>query len=279
MSSKIDPMSDEAGVTVKHAGDQGGGQDMQINILTYHSISHAPGPTSIPPETFAGHIDALAACGYQAVPLSTFAAWRAGETALAPRTVVITFDDGFADFAEQAFPKLRERNWAATVFLPSGKLGGVEDWAGAEISPPRPLLRWEQVVEMARQGIEFGSHSVNHPDLTTLSLHELRRELQESRDAIAERLDQPPISFAPPYGRTNRVVRGEIGEVYGVSVGTRLQRATARSDRYDLPRIEMHYFRDLRRWRAFLEGRGEGYFACRRALRGVREFVSQGWGR
>jgi hypothetical protein len=58
-----------------------------------------------------------------------------------------------------------------------------------------------------------------------------------------------------------------------VSLGTTLQRATRRSDRFDLPRIEMHYFRDPLRWQRFLEGRGEWYFAARRALRGVKRLA------
>lgn len=253
--------------------------DARVNILMYHSISHAPGPTSIAPETFRGQMDILAACGYHPISLSAFASWHAGDAELSPRSVVITFDDGFADFAEHAFPKLQARNWTATVFLPSGKIGQSEDWDGSNSSTPRRLLSWGQVADLAKEDIEFGGHSVTHRDLTKLSSEMLRHELRHCRDQIEQRLERAPVNFAPPYGRTNQRVRDEIRRWYRVSVGTKLQRADPQCDLYDVPRIEMHYFRDLRRWRAYLEGRADWYFESRRALRGVKQLATQSWRR
>ncbi len=254
-------------------------QDVPVNILMYHSISHAPGPTSIAPETFRGQMDTLDACGYHAISLSAFAAWHAGEAELPPGSVVITFDDGFADFAEHAFPQLQARNWTATIFLPSGKIGGSEDWDGSNSTAPRRLLSWGQVANLAKEDIEFGGHGVTHPDLTKLSSETLQREIRQCRDEIEQRIERAPVSFAPPYGRINQRVRDEIRRWYQVSVGTRLQRAGRQCDLYDVPRIEMHYFRDLRRWRAYLEGRADWYFESRRALRSVKQLATRSWGR
>lgn len=246
----------------------------RINVLTYHSISAAPGPTSIPPSVFRGHLDALADCGYRVVPLPALAAWLTGGPELPLRSVVITFDDGFADFAEQAAPELLAREWSATVFLPTGKMGGHEDWAGANTDPARALMSWEQVGRLAGQGIEFGGHSVSHPNLTALPAEALAREVMQCREEIRDRLGREPTSFAPPYGASNARVREAIATSYGISVGTRLERAGRDSDRYDVPRIEMHYFRNLPRWRAYLEGRAEWYFEARRALRAVRNLTA-----
>lgn len=241
-----------------------------VNVLTYHSISEGPGPTSIPPAVFRRHLEALAECGYRAVPLGDLATWLGGGAELPERSVVLTFDDGFADFAEQAAPLLAARGWSATVFLPTGKMGGQEDWVGANTAPARALMSWDQVKELARQGIEFGGHSVTHPNLTALSPPDLSQEIRQSRIEIGDRLGRPPAGFAAPYGASNAEVRQEIARWYGISVGTRLQRAARDSDRYDVPRIEMHYFRNLERWRAYLEGRAEWYFGLRRMLRAVR---------
>ncbi|MHA1569428.1 MAG: polysaccharide deacetylase family protein, partial [Alphaproteobacteria bacterium] len=181
--------------------------DTGINILMYHSISDAPGPTSIPPETFRGQMRALAECGYQTISLSAFADWHAGRSELPPRPVVITFDDGFADFADTAFPELRARGWTATVFLPTGKMGGDEDWEGADRNPPRRLMNWRQVGELAGQGIDFGGHSVTHADLTRLAPDRLESEIRSPMEQIERRIGHAPVSFAPPYGRSNRLVR------------------------------------------------------------------------
>ena len=246
-----------------------------VDLLMYHSISEAPGPTSIPPSLFRQQLDTLAACGYQAVSLADFAAWHGNRGELPSRPVVITFDDGFADFAEEAYPALAKHGWSATVFLPSGKLGGREDWDGAD-PVPRALMSWDQVDDLTKKGIDFGSHSMSHADLTALTPDALEEELGRSRDQIGQQLGQAPVSFAPPYGRSNAAVRSAIARYYGVSVGTRLARADRSSDLYDLPRIEMHYFRDAGRWRAYLEGRGEGYFLARRVLRRVRQLAAFG---
>lgn len=246
--------------------------DAGVNILTYHSISDAPGPTSIPSDIFRAQMDALDQCGYSVISLAEFVDWHGGKKEINPRSAVITFDDGFADFADLAAPIIQSKGWSAITFLPTGCIGGHDSWEGEGV-PLRPLMSWQQITDLAEAGIEFGSHTVNHVDLTTLKSEQLQKELSASREQIAERLGKPTRFFAPPYGRSNTLVRSEIEKYYSASVGVRLQRATPRSDLFDLPRIEMHYFRDLRRWRAYLEGRGEGYFALRRGMRRLRELV------
>jgi len=245
-----------------------------LNVLMYHSISDSGGPTSIPLETFRGQIETLAACKYQTISLGTFRDWQAGKTPVAARSVVITFDDGFADFADSAFQILKAHAYTATVFLPSGKIGGVEDWDG-NASLGRRLMSWSQVIDLARSGIEFGGHSVTHKDLTKLSQNELEHEVRECRDQIAQKLGSTPLAFAPPYGRAEERERTEIRKVFGVSVGTTLNRADRDGDPYDVPRIEMHYFRDLHRWRDYLEGRAEWYLTTRRVMRNVRSLVTR----
>ncbi len=246
-----------------------------VNVLMYHSISDEPGPTSIAPQTFHGQVRALADAGYTVVQLSSVARWIGGGAPLPARSIAITFDDGFADFALHAVDPLRALGWSATVFLPSGKMGGLEDWRGANTHPPRSLMTWDQVSALAEQGFEFGGHSVTHRDLTTLTSAELDAELSESRDEITRRLGRAPIAFAPPYGASNPGVRRRIASYYGHSVGTRLARSTMGDDPFDIPRIEMYYFRDLDRWRAYLDGRGEWHLRARKLLRGVRRLVER----
>ena len=243
-----------------------------VNVLMYHSISDAQGPTNIDLATFRGQIDALAARGYEPVRLCDLAAWHEGSANLPARAAVITFDDGFADFAKHAAPILLARGWSATVFLPSGRLGSLEDWHGVD-EPARPLMTWAQVEDLAARGIDFGGHSVSHADLTKLGPADLEREIRQSSTDIERHLGQAPVSFAPPYGHSNDAVRAAVGKWFRVSVGTRLQRATRDCDLLDLPRIEMHYFRDLARWDAYLDGRAEFYFESRRALRRLRQIA------
>ncbi len=246
-----------------------------MQVLTYHSISDDPGPTSIPAPVFRAQMDALAECGYRVVRLSDVAEWMAGRLELPTRSVAITFDDGFTDFAEEAAPVLAAHAWSATVFLPTGKIGGFADWPGEQTNPPRPLMSWAQVKTLTQQGFEFGGHSVTHPKLPTLGPSDLAREVRESQAEIARRTGVTPTTFAPPYGASNAAVLAEVRQSYALSCGTRLARVTRDDNPHDLPRIEMHYFRDPARWRAHLEQRGELYFLARRALRAVRETAAR----
>lgn len=239
-------------------------------VLTYHSISDAPGPTNIAPETFAMQMEMLGRCGYTSARLDEFLAWHEGRGDMA-RKVLITFDDAFADFAETAVPILASHGLTALMFVPTRKLGGVEDWYTA---PPtnRPLMSRDQVVALSAQGMEFGAHGRTHVPLPSVTGDERTYEIVGSKIDIAELLGTSPSSFAAPYGAVNADVIREIGDHYALAFGTRFAEARRSDPRHDIPRIDMHYFRVEPAWRNFLEG-GRLYFRARQALRMVGQAV------
>jgi peptidoglycan/xylan/chitin deacetylase (PgdA/CDA1 family) len=118
----------------------------------------------------------------------------------APR-VAITFDDGHRDVYEQGFPILRRLGIPAVVFPVVGDLGksGVV-WPEAEDRSPMSLLTEAQVREMAAAGVEIGSHLWDHVHADRLARDEVRRQLERSRDRLAELLGAPPVTLAYPYG-------------------------------------------------------------------------------
>lgn len=242
-----------------------------MDILMYHSVSAGVGPTCITPAVFRQQMAALADCGYHTVSLAACAAWVRGEGTLTARAVVLTFDDGFDDFATVVFPELQVRGWTATVFLPTGKMGRTNDWEShPNGTVGRPLMTWKTVAELARWGIDFGAHGVSHTDLTRLSPQAAREEIVKAQRLIEAQAGCRVTCFAPPYGTTSPAVRAEISQHYLAAVGTTMARARRTSDVYDLPRLEMWYFRRAQRWREYLEGRGKGYFLLRQMLRKVR---------
>ncbi|MGC1428414.1 MAG: polysaccharide deacetylase family protein [Albidovulum sp.] len=247
-----------------------------VDILMYHSVSDRGGATSIHPRVFAGQMRAISEAGVDVISLDDYLAAKAGQKTLAKRSVVVTFDDGFQDFAEVAWPEMRSHGFLPIVYLPTGFVGGAEGWRGIA-TPPRPLMGWDTARALAGQGVEFGSHTVTHPDLNGLTDSDLDAELTQSRALIEARLGCPVRHFAPPYGIARPKIRARISKVYATSVGTRLGSASLRSDAHDLPRIEMYYFTDLNRWRAQLDGRGGAYLATRQAMRGIKTAVMKPW--
>jgi peptidoglycan/xylan/chitin deacetylase (PgdA/CDA1 family) len=242
-----------------------------LRILMYHSISNGPGPLEIARETFRMQLDELERRGLRGVTL------RESMQAVRPSgAVAITFDDGYHDFADAAFPEIASRGWGCTLFLASGLLD-----AGAQWNPDgrgtRRLIEWKEARTLAERGVELGGHSVHHPDLTRLHPDEARREIADCRDAIERQTGSRVDSFAAPYGHTTAAVRQDISRIYARAVGTTLAVATAASDPYDLPRIEMWYFQSRARWSAFLDG-ATAYFTTRQLLRRARALAGFGAG-
>ena len=237
-----------------------------VDILMYHSIAEAPGPTSIAPRLFEAQMSALVASGLAVLRMDEVP----GHLAVGRgRAVAITFDDGFRDFAETAWPVLRRLSLPAMVYIPTDCIDGAERWNGAH-RPPRPLMSWDEVRRLAREGVDFGNHTATHPDLSRLDPNAVAAETERARERMRAETGRLPVHFAPPYGRSSPDVRRVIARHHKTSVGTQLATARKASDPYDLPRIEMFYFSNRRRWTAHLTGRGHTYLRLRRTMRGIR---------
>src|SRR5712692_9384383 len=139
------------------------GEDSYPVILTYHSIADGDSPLRIPPAFFSEQMAWLKE-HVSVVPLARVVALlAAGRGTFPPRSVVLTFDDGFLDFAEHAAPLLRRLDLPATVFLPTRYCGRVSDWPGQpRWVQPQPVMDWAKIRELAAQGISFGAHSLSH---------------------------------------------------------------------------------------------------------------------
>ncbi len=171
----------------------------RIRILTYHSISSTPGDRlAIDPERFSAQMQYLADCGYDVISLERACELLGAEESDRRRKIVLTFDDGYRDFVTTAAPVLRRFGFSATLFLVFGDVGGQARWNSH--APQRPLLSPDELRQVKAMGFALGSHTMTHPDLTTLSDHALEREVAESRDALAD-AGERFAAFAYPGGR------------------------------------------------------------------------------
>jgi peptidoglycan/xylan/chitin deacetylase (PgdA/CDA1 family) len=132
---------------------------VKVPILMYHYISVPPADAdiyrvdlSVPPDLFAAHLDRLQAEGYTTISLYQLLAHLTQGVPLPQKPVVITFDDGYRDVYENAFPVLRAHGMTATFFV-------ITDF----LDEQRPLyLSWDMAREMLAAGMSIESHSRNH---------------------------------------------------------------------------------------------------------------------
>lgn len=175
-------------------------------VLMLHSVS---APTErrlkslcISPERFTRFMEWLKSSGYSsALP----ADWdrRTAST----RRVILTFDDAYDDFISNAFPVLERLGFTATVFVVVDRIGKTNEWDESRYFKSRRLLSLEQIRELHRHGVHFGSHTLTHAWLTSASDNDLEREVGDSKRKLEDLLGAEVSSFAYPWGVADMRVR------------------------------------------------------------------------
>lgn len=166
-------------------------------LLIYHRVGGGTtNELDVSPRAFEQHLDALA--GHDVVALDdALDRLEAGDTS---PSVVLTFDDGFADVYANAWPLLRERNLPFTIYLATAYMGGAMQWEGATAKGAPGLgLSWDQIRRMQDSGLlTLGNHTHTHvrPE------HLTEAELDACTDAIYQRCGVRPRHFTYPWGVT-----------------------------------------------------------------------------
>jgi peptidoglycan/xylan/chitin deacetylase (PgdA/CDA1 family) len=169
-----------------------------LRVLLYHRVSDDDDPLAVPPRRFREQMDQLAADGREVVGLSEILA-RLDAGDVSPRTIGLTFDDGFADLVDGALSVLEQHRFGATVFIATGVTDGRVSFPWYEHQPP--VLGWDEVVDLDRRGtLRFEAHTVSHPSLLALDDAAAGAEIGDSRRELEERLGRSVTSFAYPAG-------------------------------------------------------------------------------
>ncbi len=180
-----------------------------MSILCYHAIEDGwPSPLAVSPAVFDEQCAWLAR--HQRVVGAAEAAHMMHNGVLPRGVSAITFDDGFASVREHALHSLNRHRLPATVFVVANTLapGGLKvSWVDTPAPYPMRTLNIGQVLEMVDAGIEIGSHSLEHHDLTALSATDCERDLRASRELLEDLLGRPVRTLAYPRGRHSPIVR------------------------------------------------------------------------
>jgi peptidoglycan/xylan/chitin deacetylase (PgdA/CDA1 family) len=178
---------------------------LNVPILVYHYIRVVTNPNdhvgwglSVTPPEFAEQMDWLRQAGGHPVTLAQVLSALDGGPALPAHAVVLTFDDGYADFATAALPVLLRNAFVATDYVVSGFLGRSS------------YMTIAQVLQADHDGMVIGAHTVHHVDLVALSASAAASEIAVSRATLQQVLGHAVRDFAYPYGDVNAAVAGMV---------------------------------------------------------------------
>jgi peptidoglycan/xylan/chitin deacetylase (PgdA/CDA1 family) len=246
-----------------------------LPILTFHALDDLPSVISVKPQVFRQSLARLHARGYRTLRLEEAIDYvRQGEP-FPLRTVVITFDDGYRSVYDVAFPVLQRHGMSATIFL---TVGGRETAKPAVRLPSlggRTMLSWREIREMWRSGIDFGAHTLTHPDLTHLPHHQLAVEMCESKAIIEDMLGVHVPCFAYPFGRYDQPSYELARQHFSCASSDRLGLMSLDSDLYALKRVDAYYLRTTHLFKVLTTGLFPGYVRARNIPRQLRRTLQR----
>ncbi|MEP0356161.1 MAG: polysaccharide deacetylase family protein [Paraglaciecola sp.] len=203
-------------------------------ILVYHHVSTSTPPvTSVSPETFHEHMSYLHK-HHTVLPLQQIVESLQNNQQLPDKAVAITFDDGYENIYDNAHPIMQEFKFPYTIFVNPPLIGKAHY-----------QLDWQQVKEMASQGVSFANHGNHHPHMLTREINEtedawLKRSIEDVQKAeqhLTEKLGYSLKYFAYPYGEFNNRLKTGLAELGYVGFAQHSGAIASYSDFSALPRF------------------------------------------
>jgi peptidoglycan/xylan/chitin deacetylase (PgdA/CDA1 family) len=233
-----------------------------IPILLYHSVAENVIPRfskwAVSPQLFAAHMAYLHERHYTPMTVTQLAQAMGDTTIRLPeQPIVLTFDDGLADFYTNALPFLKRYDFTATLYIPTGFVGGLSRWLRPEGEGMRPMLTWRQIADINASGIECGGHSHSHPQLDILSPAAAREEIVRCKLELEQRLGRLVETFAYPHGYYSLIVRRLVQQAgYTSACAVKHALSSLTDDRFALARIIIARNTDVAGLDRFLTGHG-----------------------
>ena len=244
-----------------------------LPILTFHSLDDRSSVISFSPRVFLRGMARLYESGYQTLSLLEAVDYLRRDAPFPGRSFVITFDDGYQTVYDEAFPVLQRYGMSATVFLTVGEKGAVQPGNRLPSLEGRSMLAWHEIQEMQRWGIEFGAHTLTHPNLTRLPRDQIEAEVCGSKVIIEDALSTPVSCFTYPDGHYDRRSCEIVRQHFACACSVKLGLITARSDLYTLERVDAYYLRTDRLFDVMLTRLFPWYIRVRSIPRRIRRVV------
>jgi peptidoglycan/xylan/chitin deacetylase (PgdA/CDA1 family) len=188
-----------------------------IKVLQYHRVlpdemRRSMAQIGLSEKKFREQLRILDHLGFTTITFDDYRLCLEGELSLPRKPIVITFDDGYLDTYELAFPILQEFGMRAVIFVLGDRNIRTNLWEAGRDVPVAGLMNDQQILELHQAGFEIGSHGLTHADLTQFSGERAWEEVSRSRVLIEIVLNAPICTFAYPYGFVNETLKGIVAD-------------------------------------------------------------------
>ena len=199
-----------------------------VPIFMYHFVSEDPGENPYPenvirPTDLEKQLKYLKENNYETIDVTDL-----NNLQSYTKPVILTFDDGFLDFYTNAFPLFKKYNMKASLYV-------VRDF-----TTKGGYCNIDQIKEMEESGfIDIQSHTITHTRLATLSLEQIKSELNDSKTYLKEKLGKDSTVICYPYGSYNKDVLAEAGKIYtyGLAMDGGVYYTNKHKNLLEIPRI------------------------------------------
>ena len=218
------------------------GSEPRVPILMYHKIAPINKQSKVrghyvSPGLFARQMTLLSLLGFQTVDLDSL---YESNQKLPRKPIVITFDDGYQNFADNAQPVLSSHKFESTVFLVSNQVGGTNRWDVQMGDVEEPLMDLATIQRCRTLGTQFGSHTSDHADLSAVSAEVAWDQIRGSKESLESQLGIPIKTFCYPYGRMGSDTPKLVADAgYRLACSTLKGTNSSDTDRYTLRRINV----------------------------------------
>ncbi|MEX0780797.1 MAG: polysaccharide deacetylase family protein [Balneolales bacterium] len=191
----------------------------KIKVLMYHSIVEDKSASDnsrycIHKNIFKKQLAIINKLGFSTITFDDYHSFTQGKLQLPKKPIIITFDDGYQDTYEIAFPLIKELNMKAVVFVMGDRTLATNIWDfHTRETPISRLMQDNQIKELYLKGFEIGSHSISHRNLNKLSEKEVYIELKLSKATIEYIIGKPIRSFSAPFGQLSAKIKKLIAQV------------------------------------------------------------------
>ena len=217
-----------------------------VSILMYHQVGSFSNPRAhravyCDVGRFRAQMALLSLTRHRVISLADACKGVFEGSPLPSRSVVLTFDDGYDNFREYAWPILKQHGFPATVFLVGALTGRQAVWRSSSESQAR-LMDMKTIRRLCHEGVNFGSHTMTHCRLSKVDRKQQREEIFNSKTEIENILGKTVDDFCYPYGDYDIHARDLVAEAgYRTALTCIRGSANTAENRYEIPRKAISY--------------------------------------